>query len=850
MFPLTRWQLCRLLIQVIFKRDYLAVARTLFAVLFPAHETVTTVDEPKEPQTKPPRFEYDPIASRMVKRSLAGLLVLASVSSAWALGSVDVMDPITKLGKRLTGGDGITISGSTISASGTATAFANYTSAEGGRVTVDVFANHTSSLGSAAYTASSDYATAAQGAKADTALQPGSSASTLAGAVIGRLTPDLASAGRYLGAQTAVTTSAASPNATAEVSVHDFYGAYNGVGTLLAQEAITISSRNTGTGTVSNLIGPYIVNRNTGGGTVTNNKSMVIGAPVNSGGSTLANSYGIQIEDQGAAGAANSTTALSIANQTGATYKFAIVTGKGFNQIGDWTRIRRTETGPINYLSSGLVGQSIADNFSGSAGQVFGLWGVGAGPTTATHTSWGVVGGEVNSFERYVDAGYMETRAGRWSAGWQVVPESELDVGAGVQRGYNGTFGLLLAHSSAPEYGDGSRTYPASKWHVPITVQQDATAPGGTSLLLRGGSDAANDPSTALKITDYQGLGIDTSTATMASDAVRISPAQTIGDGTNSYTLAQLANPTTSAALRTELSDETGTGAAVFAGGNIGSATGTSLVTSGTSVGLQVNNNAATIRLKDNDDGTNASHFTLQDASTAQAVIVKTSVAGNASIDWDQKPLDGTSASFIRFGRNTNTSGNVYWAFNVPNSTNINNQLGGNTNSWVNAYNSNFGVGTISPDQKLDVESTSSPQFQVSYDESNATTFSTSSSGDLTITPSGGDVTISGNLSVSGTVNNPASAVDTDATVDTAATSVAIFTSSTTTTLTASNVVAGRCFTAIITSTSGGAISFAGFTPRWMDGSAPGSITATKKTAITCMGTGANTADCIDKENY
>lgn len=114
----------------------------------------------------------------------------------------------------------------------------------------------------------------------------------------------------------------------------------------------------------------------------------------------------------------------------------------------------------------------------------------------------------------------------------------------------------------------------------------------------------------------------------------------------------------------------------------------------------------------------------------------------------------------------------------------------------------------------------------------------------------GTTITATGNLTISGTINNPASAVDTDATIDTAATPVAIFTSSTTTTLTASNVVAGRCFSAIITSTSGGAISFAGFTPRWMDGSAPGSITATKTTAITCMGTGANTADCIDKENY
>lgn len=113
----------------------------------------------------------------------------------------------------------------------------------------------------------------------------------------------------------------------------------------------------------------------------------------------------------------------------------------------------------------------------------------------------------------------------------------------------------------------------------------------------------------------------------------------------------------------------------------------------------------------------------------------------------------------------------------------------------------------------------------------------------------GDSVSITGNLTVSGTINNPASATTTSTTVDTLATPVALISSASTTSLTLNNVVAGRCFSIIMRSTSGGAISTSGATLEHMDGS-PASITAGSCTDLVCMGVASGKAHCVKKENY
>ncbi|MFZ5366523.1 MAG: phage integrase SAM-like domain-containing protein [Patescibacteria group bacterium] len=62
----------------------------------------------------------------------------------------------------------------------------------------------------------------------------------------------------------------------------------------------------------------------------------------------------------------------------------------------------------------------------------------------------------------------------------------------------------------------------------------------------------------------------------------------------------------------------------------------------------------------------------------------------------------------------------------------------------------NVGIGTTAPDSKLSVRGTAT-QLELEYDGSNQTTFTVSSGGDLTIAPSGGDVSLTANLLPSAT---------------------------------------------------------------------------------------------------
>jgi hypothetical protein len=79
----------------------------------------------------------------------------------------------------------------------------------------------------------------------------------------------------------------------------------------------------------------------------------------------------------------------------------------------------------------------------------------------------------------------------------------------------------------------------------------------------------------------------------------------------------------------------------------------------------------------------------------------------------------------------------------------------------LGATTGNVGVGTSGPDRKLDVLDASNPQMRLTYtDASVYTDFQTTSSGDLTISPSGGDATINGVTNVSLTLQSNGSLKD------------------------------------------------------------------------------------------
>ncbi|MFC1627365.1 beta strand repeat-containing protein, partial [Patescibacteria group bacterium] len=68
-----------------------------------------------------------------------------------------------------------------------------------------------------------------------------------------------------------------------------------------------------------------------------------------------------------------------------------------------------------------------------------------------------------------------------------------------------------------------------------------------------------------------------------------------------------------------------------------------------------------------------------------------------------------------------------------------------NGNSYFNT-GGNLGIGEVAPSSILEILSSTSPQFTISYANGTDTTFGTDTNGDLTITPSGADLTIAGDL--------------------------------------------------------------------------------------------------------
>lgn len=182
-----------------------------------------------------------------------------------------------------------------------------------------------------------------------------------------------------------------------------------------------------------------------------------------------------------------------------------------------------------------LVTLTRAENMNG--GVLGAQWWVAATPSTNTGP-WQVYGGEINVLNRYQDNGYQEDiqTDSHATHGLFIVPEANLNVGAGLQQGFNVSNGIVFAPSGA------GGTYPPAKTHIPVNIVKDAIAPGGTGVVIGGGTTVPNAPGKAIKVTGYQTDGIDLSGATVSGNAIKLAPTQTISDGTVTKTLAQLAS--------------------------------------------------------------------------------------------------------------------------------------------------------------------------------------------------------------------------------------------------------------------------------------------------------------------
>lgn len=112
--------------------------------------------------------------------------------------------------------------------------------------------------------------------------------------------------------------------------------------------------------------------------------------------------------------------------------------------------------------------------------------------------------------------------------------------------------------------------------------------------------------------------------------------------------------------------------------------------------------NDAMIKLQDDDNLT--SYTTIKDVSNGIFEIIKQTATGISRIDFEIKPLDGTSNAQIQFFRETNTTGsNQVIIYKGNNSAIANTVLSGNNNNYFCANNSNVGIGTSNPAEKLHV---------------------------------------------------------------------------------------------------------------------------------------------------
>ncbi|MGE0481323.1 MAG: hypothetical protein AB7Q17_12710 [Phycisphaerae bacterium] len=121
---------------------------------------------------------------------------------------------------------------------------------------------------------------------------------------------------------------------------------------------------------------------------------------------------------------------------------------------------------------------------------------------------------------------------------------------------------------------------------------------------------------------------------------------------------------------------------------------------------LHVYRDGAALRLQDNDDAN--SYLTLTDVWAGGGHLKKRTASGQSLLDLDASPQDGVSDAWIRFFRDTNTTGAKRVRFHRGNGSTLPSaDIGvGGGNSFFQADAGNFGIGTSSPASRFHVQHT------------------------------------------------------------------------------------------------------------------------------------------------
>ncbi len=154
---------------------------------------------------------------------------------------------------------------------------------------------------------------------------------------------------------------------------------------------------------------------------------------------------------------------------------------------------------------------------------------------------------------------------------------------------------------------------------------------------------------------------------------------------------------------------------------------------------LHVTGPAANLRLQDDDDP--ASYLVIKDTGAAQAWFAKYAASGCALMDFTPMPLDGVSEATIRLFRTTNTTGLKRVMFCRGDGTTGTSALIGvdGADSYFQLQGGNFGIGTNSPAEALDVDGTvKMTGFQLTTSPTDGYVLTSDATGAGSWQPSGG----------------------------------------------------------------------------------------------------------------
>jgi len=320
-----------------------------------------------------------------------------------------------------------------------------------------------------------------------------------------------------------------------------------------------------------------------------------------------------------------------------------------------------------------------------------------------------------------------------------------------IFRFYRNNGGTETARIDASgNFGIGT-TAPVSKLHISTGVDTDS----GVVEMVIGGSNGANartgriikDTTTAytmiIRSGDYAGtgLGSDLRFQTNNGDGDRI----TIKGGTGLVGIGTTAPSARLHVLSTTEILRLGYDTSNYGSFTVGSAGKLNISTTAEQVGINSSNAYTTLMVQKDAINSRVYYPLAIDASTQSK-----SVLGSGTGIIFGRSSGGNITGAIASYANGTTAGVGIWG--TPSVTAGSNSVySTSTPDFYVHSNGNVGAGTIAPLGRFDSRATSGAQAVFSYDASNYVPFTVSSSGDLTIAPTGGDIALTSNISVSGT---------------------------------------------------------------------------------------------------